>query len=255
VAETYACWQIRSREDVDRFIRRIGTLEHARTILGQRINSLLRTFTSRMQLEDLISEEPGQSDRAMAKLSKDILQSLASQVRGEYGIELVDVRLRRFNHPTEVRAEIFRRIRSEREKIVADIRSKGETQARKLKSDAEEKARNLKAAARAEVEKIRGEADADAALIRNEAHSQDPEFYVFLKQMEKLHSILAENKTMLLLSTHRGWFDLLFRPPQPTAPGRPVGTGAGNGTGSPAQAKGSPKAARREEPAGKAGGQ
>ncbi len=52
-------------------------------------------------------------------------------------------------------------------------------------------------------------------LIRNQAHTQDPEFYVFLKQMEKLQSILGDNKTVLLLSTHRPLFDLLFQPPNP----------------------------------------
>jgi hypothetical protein len=62
-------------------------------------------------------------------------------------------------------------------------------------------------------------------MIRNQAHSKDPEFYVFLKKLDKLQSILGD-KTTLLLSSHRAIFDLLFEPPQPgntAQPGRVAG--------------------------------
>ncbi|HWY87952.1 MAG TPA: hypothetical protein VNX28_14570, partial [Gemmataceae bacterium] len=63
--------------------------------------------------------------------------------------------------------------------------------------------------------KLKGQADTEAMVIRNQAHQQDPEFYAFLKQMEKLQSILGDNKTVLLLSTNRPLFNLLFDPPHP----------------------------------------
>jgi membrane protease subunit HflC len=216
-AETFACWRIGGRDDVDRFIRRIGTPEQARAILGQHINSELNAFTSKMPLEDLISKKPGQAERKMRELREYLMNTLKSEVRREYGIELVDVRLRRFNHPKEVRNTIFERIRSERGKMVAEIQSKGDAEAKNIKSAAAEQARNMLAEARSYEERQKGQADADAALIRNQAHSQDPEFYVFLKKMDRLYNILAENKTVLLLSTHRDWFDLLYQPPHPAA--------------------------------------
>jgi hypothetical protein len=52
-------------------------------------------------------------------------------------------------------------------------------------------------------------------MIRTQAHSKDPEFYVFLKKLDKLQSILGDNKTTLLLSSHRDVFDMLFQPPRP----------------------------------------
>ena len=62
---------------------------------------------------------------------------------------------------------------------------------------------------------LRDRLDAEALRIRNQAQSQDPEFYAFLKQMEQMHSILGDAKTMLLLSTHRPMFERLFQPPRP----------------------------------------
>jgi membrane protease subunit HflC len=241
VAETYACWRIADRAAVDRFIKRIGTPEQARTILGQLINSQLSATVGQMRLEDLITTEAGQAKK-MERLQQDLLDDLKSKARTEYGIDLVDVRLRRFNHPTSVRQDIFDRIRSERQKLVEEIRSQARTQASKIKSEAEEQARTILAKARFAEATLKGQADTEAARIRNEAHSRDPEFYAFLKKMEKLHTILGDNKTVLLLSSHRAIFDLLFQPPQPTN-GHPAVAGSG----------GPPPAreARREGPAGK----
>ncbi|HMF15314.1 MAG TPA: hypothetical protein VKE94_23530, partial [Gemmataceae bacterium] len=69
--------------------------------------------------------------------------------------------------------------------------------------------------ARFKEEKLKGEADNEAIRLRNEAHSKDPEFYAFLKKLDKLQNILGDNKTVLLLSSHRPIFDLLFQPPRP----------------------------------------
>jgi membrane protease subunit HflC len=241
VAETYACWRIPDGEAVDTFIRRIGTAEQARDLLGQHIKSQLRGATGRMRLEDLISTAPGQAEGKLEELRTDLLEAIRPHARREYGIELVDVRLRRFNHPGEVREDIFKRIRSERDKMAAEIRSKGETLAQNILSEAKEKASNILAKAQFEEATLKGQADTEAAMIRNQAHSQDPEFYVFLKKMENLHSILADkNKTVLLLSTHRGLFDLLFQPPQP---GAVAPAPAGNGASGKAVRRASPTAA------------
>jgi modulator of FtsH protease HflC len=219
--EAFVCWRIADADGVNRFIVSMGTPERARTILGQRINSQLGAAIGKMRMEDLISTEPGKApgttlvDDTMNALQARLLAGLQKAVSKEYGIELVDIRLRRFNHPALVRGAIFDRIRSERQKKVAYYQSEGDKQARKIESMAEEKRRDLLAKSRFEEDKLKGEADTEAVRIRNQAHSQDPEFYAFLKTLEKLQSILGDNKTVLLLSTHREMFDLLFQPPRP----------------------------------------
>ena len=222
IVETYVCWRIADAQAVDRFIKSMGTAEQAKTILGQRINSQLGAAIGRMKMEDLISTRPGkvpgttQVDETIAVLQEKLRGNLQDSVNKEYGIELVDVRLRRFNHPENVRPTIFERIKSERRKMVAKYESDADKQAKNIESEAEEHVRGLLADARFKEEKLKGEADNEAIRLRNEAHSKDPEFYAFLKKLDKLQNILGDNKTVLLLSSHRPIFDLLFQPPRPS---------------------------------------
>ena len=223
--EAYVCWQIADKDAVDRFIRHLGSPERARDILGKRINSLLGATIGQMNLDDLITTqrvgERSKVDVTMADLQKKLKGELEEQARTDYGIELVDVRLRRFNHPAAVRDSIFERIRSERDKKAAFYRSEGTKRKANILSEADQQVRDLLARARYEEEKLKGEADTEAAMIRNQAHSKDPEFYVFLKKLDKLQSILGD-KTTLLLSSHRAIFDLLFEPPRPGLPKTPA---------------------------------
>ncbi|MCC6418113.1 MAG: protease modulator HflC [Gemmataceae bacterium] len=250
--EAFVCWRIVGKDQdataVDRFVRRIGTPERAQAILGQRVNSQLGALVGQLPMSDLVNIETlptgeHKVDATMERLRKQLLDGLQTQTRQEYGVELVDVRLRRFNHPSGVRQKIFDRIASERNRKAEYYRSEGLKLAQNIRSTAEEKQRELLAKARAEERILKGQAETEADLIRNRAHSQDPEFYVFLKKLEKMQSILGENKTVLLLSTHRPIFDLLFQPPGPSGsptPGRitglPLPPGAEN-----SNAKGAPK--------------
>lgn len=217
--QAYVCWRIADVGAVDRFLRRMGSPEQARQILGQRINSQLGAAIGQMGMDDLVSTAPGKGpgttrvEETLERLQGRLLADLRDQVDREYGIELKDIRLRRFNHPLDVRNAIFDRIRSERGRKAAEYRAEGERKARNIESAAEEKVRELLARARAEEERLKGLADTEAALVRNQAHSKDPEFYAFLKKLDKLQSILGDNRTVLLLSSHRPIFDLLFQPP------------------------------------------
>ncbi len=212
--DAYVCWRIADREGVDRFLRSVGTPAGAQAILGQRINSELGAAIGQMELDSLISTDREKVEKARERLHRRLLyESKAAEM--EYGIQVVDVRLRRFNHPAAVREAIFERIRSERQKKVADYQSEGERLAADIRSAGERRVSELKAQAEADALRLRGQADAEADRIRNEAARQDPQFYAFLKKLEDYRRILGDNKTVLLLSTHREMFDLLFRPPAP----------------------------------------
>lgn len=223
VLSAYVCWRI-ADDGVDQFIQAVGASERAREILRQRINSQLGAEVGRMEMDDFASTEPGKVDRSLEQLRQRLLQAplnddpaqggLAQQARRAYGIELVDIRLRRFNHPPQVRDAVAQRIRSERKKKVVDYQSEGDRLARDIISTAEREASDIIAEARAEEKRLRGQAEADADRIRSRAFSKDPEFYVFLKKLEEYQHILGNNKTVLLLSSHREMFDLLFSPPK-----------------------------------------
>ena len=127
----------------------------------------------------------------------------------------MDIRLRRFNYPPQVRDAIFARIRSERQKKAAEYQSEGMQLAEDIKSQADYEARTVLADARAAEQRLKGEADAKADQIRNEAQSKDVGFYTFLRKLDEYQRILGDKKTVLLLSSHRELFDLLFKPPNP----------------------------------------
>jgi membrane protease subunit HflC len=226
--DAYVCWRILGKDDdpdaVDRFVRRVGTPEQAQIILDKHIRGQLGALVAGMPLNDLVSTDTLPSgerrvDATMDRLRSRLVTDLQVWARREYGVEVVDIRLRRINYPLQVREAIFNRIRSERDRKAEAHRSDGDKQARDIRSAAEQKRRELLAKARATERTLKSEAETEADLIRSRAYSQDPKFYAFLKQLDKMQSILGENKTLLLLSTRRPIFDLLFQPPLPDAPG------------------------------------
>ena len=144
------CWRIAGADGVDRFIRTVGTPDRAEVILGQQISSRLGAEIGNMQLDDLISIASSQQvEERMDRLNQRLLgngrplrespsgESLKETARKTYGIDLVDIRLRRFNYPPQVRDAIFDRIRSERQKKAADYQSEGAQLAEDIKSQAE----------------------------------------------------------------------------------------------------------------------
>jgi membrane protease subunit HflC len=221
--DAFVCWRIADAGGVDRFIRSVGTIGGAQAILGQRINSELGAAVGRMELDDLISTTAGKVDEQRQQLRDRLLNglgggaSLRDTARQEYGIDVVDIRVRRLNHPAAVREAIFERIRSERQKKAAEYQSEGERLAADIRSAADRRVTELKAEAEAEALRLRGQADAAADRIRNEAAKQDPQFYSFLKRLEEYQRMLGDSKSVLLLSTHRELFDQLFHPPAPGA--------------------------------------
>ncbi len=172
------------------------------------------------RLDDLISTDPGRVDSERERLRKRLVEGagqggLKEVADKQYGIEVIDVRLRRINHPPAAREAIFERIRSERARRAAEYESEGERRSLDIASESKRKVTQLEAEGRAEAIRITGAASARADRIRNEASRLDPQFYTFLKQLEDYQRILGDNKTLLLLSTHRALFDTLFNPPTP----------------------------------------
>jgi membrane protease subunit HflC len=235
----YVCWRISDRAGVDQFVRSVGTPDEAKKLLGREIGSRIGAAISNMPIEDLIGIATEQRAEERINQLRDRLlgtgpDGLTTLTRRAYGIELVDVRLRRFNHPVSVREEIFNRIRSERGKKAQDYRNEGEMLRRDILSLAEREAADTLTRARNDAERLRKEADVKADEIRNEAHAKDPDFYAFLQKLKTYQAILGETKDILLLSSKHELFDLLLKPPKPangTEPKLPAENGAAPKTG------------------------
>ncbi|MGE3822126.1 MAG: protease modulator HflC, partial [Isosphaeraceae bacterium] len=130
--------------------------------------------------------------------------------------EVVDVRLRRFNHPVEVRPAVFDLIRSERKKVATALRAEGEAKYQTLTSQADRQRDAILAAADAESERIRGRSEAEANRILNEAHSLDPKLFEFLRTLETYRAVL-DDKTTVILSSNSPLLKLLSQGPDADA--------------------------------------
>lgn len=218
--DAFVTWRVPDAAAADRFVRTVGTPDQARKVLAPQVSGRLAAAISTLPLEDLIAvaDEKGidaRSDRLRRHLLGDgTADPLADKVRAEYGVELVDVRVRRFGYPEAVRASIADRIRSERARKVADYESDGRKRAADILSAAEKQARTTEAEARAKKVTLEGQADAEADRIRNDAHAQDREFYAFLQKLKAYQLLLSDTRDVLLLSTRHPLFDLLLTPPK-----------------------------------------
>jgi membrane protease subunit HflC len=239
-------WKIPDPAAADRFFRTVRTPEQARKVLGPLINGRLAAVISALEMDKLISVIDVQAAMAatvgvpaiainVARFQTEDVklidqrtelvrrrlggeEELRERILAEYGIELIDVRVRRFSYPEAVRSSIADRIRSERAKKVADYESEGRQRAAEISVEADRAARTREADARAQKTVIEGQASADAARIRSTAYGQDREFYLFLENLRAFQAIISETRDVLLLSTKHPLMKPLAGPPLPPKP-------------------------------------
>lgn len=146
------------------------------------------------------------------KVEAEIKTAAAAKL-AEFGIELLDLRLKRVNYNSEVLERIYQRMISERQQIAQLFRSEGDGEAARIAGQKERDINEIQSTAYREVQRIRGEADAKASEIYAKAYTssaQAAEFYAFLKSMETYRKVLAHDST-LVLSTDSDLFNLLKR--------------------------------------------
>src|SRR5256885_5643331 len=159
---------------------------------------------------------------------EDEIKRAAAVKLAEFGVELLDLRLRRVNYNPDVLDRIYQRMISERRQIAQRFRSEGEGEAARIAGQKERDLNEIQSTAYRKVQEIRGESDAKATEIYARAYTQNPqasEFYAFLKSMETYRKVLTKEST-IILSTDSDLFGLLKRagakpgPSPPLAPAR-----------------------------------
>jgi membrane protease subunit HflC len=146
------------------------------------------------------------------KIEEEIKAAAAAKL-AEFGIELLDLRLKRVNYNPDVLDRIYQRMISERRQIAQRFRSEGEGEAARIAGQKERDLNEIQSTAYRQVQQIRGQADAKATEIYAHAYTQNPqaaEFYAFLKSMETYRKVLTKDST-LVLSTDSDLFGLLKR--------------------------------------------
>ena len=141
------------------------------------------------------------------RLTREIL-SEARQRMPEYGIELVDVRIKRLNYIADVRQQVFNRMTSERQRIAEQFRSEGHGEASRIQGESSRDLARISSEAKRKAEIIRGEADAEATSIYNAAYGREPEFYRFHRTLESYSNTLGKD-TVLVIGTDSEYFRYL----------------------------------------------
>lgn len=193
---SYVVWRV---SDPARFARGSVTKEDAEGRLSERVAAALSNAVGRRTLAALASTDP--KVWALDSLTDEVRGDVAPAADEELGVAVVDVRLRRFNHPVEVRPAVFDLIRSERKQVAAALRAEGEAQYQTIVSQADRQRDAVLAQADAEAERIRGQADAEATRLSNEAHARDPKFYEFVRTLDAYRALLDEKSTVVLSSS------------------------------------------------------
>jgi len=130
-----------------------------------------------------------------------IMDAVAKSVRtkaSEFGIEVMDVRIKRADLPKEVQQSVFARMQAEREREAKRYRSEGEEEANKLRSQTDKERTIVLAEAEQNAQKLRGDGDATATRIYAEAYGKDPEFYRFVRSLQSYELFLGKRSTLLL---------------------------------------------------------
>ncbi|MFC2099969.1 protease modulator HflC [Candidatus Bipolaricaulota bacterium] len=198
VIDNYAIWRV---GDPQAFIESTGgSLRNAQSRIDDIVYSDLRNILAKNTLDEIVSEKRLEYLQQVAELSRAKLL--------DFGIILIDVRIKRADLPSEIEQAVFSRMRSERERIAAQLRAEGEEQARLITSTADKDSDIILAEARKAAEKIRGEGDAEALEIYADAYNQDPEFYRFWRTLESYRLSLV-NDTRIILSTDSEYLEFL----------------------------------------------
>ena len=187
VVDNFSRWRI---IDPLQFLRTVRNETGAQARLDDIIYSELRLELGRKDLIDIVAKDRAQ---LMAKVTK-----ASDQKAREYGIKIVDVRLKRADLPAENLKAIYGRMQAERQRIARQYRSEGKEQAEKIRAETNRERDVLLAEAYEKEQTIKGEGDAKSIEINAGAFGQDEEFYAFLKSLEVYERSLKDKTTLVL---------------------------------------------------------
>jgi membrane protease subunit HflC len=202
--DSYIAWQI---TDVDTFYRATGGDEfRAQSLLASRVDTGLRNEFGVRTMHEVVS---GERDELMAAL-KDLVNETALS---EFGIRVLDIRIKAIELPEQVRGNVYRRMATEREKLAQEYRSRGREAAEGIRADADRQRTVVLAEAFSKSEQLRGQGDGEAAQIYADAYSQDGEFFSFYRSLSAYQNAFS-NKDDIMVIDSEGDFMKYMRDPQ-----------------------------------------
>ena len=204
VADSFVKWKI---ADATRFYKATGgSVSRMNNRLTQIVKNGLKSEFSKRTIAEVVSGE-------RTEIMKNITL-LAKKDTTEFGIEIVDVRIKRIDLSQEVSNSVYRRMQAERERVAKDFRSKGAEEAEKIQANADKEKTVILANAYKESEIIRGEGDAISAANYSKVYNKNKDFYSFYRSLESYKKSFNQNNDVLVLNPNTEFFKHFNPEPQ-----------------------------------------
>ncbi|MDB5800283.1 MAG: hflC [Rhodocyclales bacterium] len=169
--------------------------------LEQTVTSGLREEFGKRTVHEVVSGERAQIMENMRRKAEDDAK--------HYGMEIIDVRVKRVDLPSEVSESVYRRMEAERKRVANELRSTGGAEAEKIKADAEKQREVIVAEAYRDAQRIKGEGDAKASAIYAEAFGKNPEFYRFYRSLDAYRQSFRSKNDVLVVDPSSEFFKYL----------------------------------------------
>jgi len=175
-----------------------GDEARAKTRLSQTVNAGLREEFGKRTVHDVVS---GERDKIMEQMRQK-----ADLDARKIGVQIVDVRVKRVDLPTEVSESVYRRMEAERKRVANELRSEGSAEAEKIRADADRQREVIVAEAYREAQKVKGDGDAKAAAIYAQAFNQNPEFYAFYRSLDAYRNSFKSKSDVIVVEPNSDFF-------------------------------------------------
>ncbi|MBH17646.1 MAG: HflC protein [Acidobacteria bacterium] len=222
--DTYARWRI---VDPLRFFQRLRDERGAQSRLDDILDGETRNSVARYDLIELVRSNNRNPDDVLVESEEEaaILEGIemgrgniaaeilatSAQRTEDFGIELLDLRLKRINYVEEVQQDVFARMIAERQRIAEEFRSEGEGEAARIAGERDLELLRIQSEAYRAAEELRGVADGAATAVYGDAYNSDPDFYAFTKSMETYEATM-DSTTMFILGTDNELLRYLEQP-------------------------------------------
>lgn len=177
-----------------------GDEERARTRLMQTVNSVMREEFGKNSIQEVISDR----DKIM-----QVLREKTDADARKIGAEVLDVRLKRVDFPTEISDSVYRRMDAERKRVANELRATGNAESEKIRADADRQREVILADAYRDAQKIKGEGDARATTIYASAYGRNAEFYAFYRSLDAYKQSFKNKSDVMVLDPSSSFFKYL----------------------------------------------
>jgi membrane protease subunit HflC len=187
-----------------RFYQTVGSEFRVRQTLGPIVDSAMRRVLGGSNFQDVVKDR-----------REELMKRIAKTVNDEgkdFGLEVVDVRIKRADLPAQNSKSVFDRMRAERDREAAEFRAQGTAEANRIRATADREVTVIKAEATRKSEQMRGEGDSERNRIFADAHGRDPDFFAFYRSMQAYEASFKKGDTRLLLSPDSDFFRFFQNP-------------------------------------------